>query len=1571
MGQNFSTNRLMPDINVIMTKYFPKYQIIKILNNGMLSKTLLILNGKDPNPLILKCFLKHDYKEEDRKIHKREVEKLNQVKNIISSTINYNIVPILSLVDDYRVGMIFRQYIKYDLKERMYLLPYLTYIEKVWITFQLLFTLNHINKLNLVHGDLKPENILITANLSLYISDFASYKPAYIKSGDYTYYFGSNNSADMKGCYLAPERLLQDEEINIKENIKNMKMDVFSVGAIIAELFLEKELFNFTTLLNYKKGNKEIIDIDEILIQIKNEKIRELIYNMIKINPEERIDISQALNFFVDEICPIGIKGYIFHFNAMINTTKFWKSDLIIGHIYRYWDPIWKMLHGPKSISPKLYQHINLEIANKIILDDPFYKYNSIDSVFLCDDKNELIVDKYKLNFFPQKKTLLPEIENNLELFDNKNNKECIYIIINYLLQSMQNTKYDTSILIATEMIFNLVKKSDDIIKLQLIIPYFMNNLRKKNFLIKLLSLKYIFDLFYSIDYQKLILPVTEYNYFHNYIFPFFLRYSQDSLMILEFFNNLEKIIELENIFLNITLKSRIIRLKQKIKEEEKDSKKNKEEKAIKKNLMLEIYKDYDNSLEEFTNSIHKIITDIIGGRSEVDLLILVIRKLPVVLEYFGTNKAKDFNMLILNNFNKREWRLQKEILIQIPKMLKILGRKNLVTYILPCIDSLISNNSEEMKIIELIKTLNKFINMEYLYPKEIAPIFNRLYYCFIHPNINIRFHIMELLKNILSKISKEEAYMYFYRTLSRYVNVPIIDMDIKYIQNIFEQNISRVLYQLELNGIKYIDDDNNPNNKDDNEFKKNYEYKKILPLIKGNIEAFKTGNKMSYDDVVSKNSEEIRVMEKENNRTLKYNNNYYYNSDYMKETILNKIMSYKNHSLIQPLEKYIQREFAKNEQSIADTLERRILSSIFWISDVIDTYDIPIYTDNINFPFENSNKNILSLDPFKITYLLKTLGISMKLYRLEELLKDNTERTKTQINLGKNIPNSNTIININNAQIKKIKEIDEINYLENYNYNKDFNNWRPKGQILSTLYDHNNTPIEKLIPMKENQFASFDKEGNSIVWKIKLNEDNNLIKIDKIWNFNSQNKYRTKYKNVFSQLDNMTLVIGSQNNLFQYYPSRNPELNDSSKKLCETLDEAEITCLKTFGNNSNESQKIIFGDNNGRINISDQRMDKIALEKKISKHKGIFNCISESFHENNFFIGTLDGNLLNYDLRINDIVEEYKYNENDNTPILNIGLYKTIKNVEYDIQPFNNNLINNNINEYLILLTAGNEHEISFWNFNNSIFHCDLLLTVNTLDTLDNEGLKPLLVDIPTLNKKQNKYCLNYFENYEYKNNINYLYKLSSKYSSNNITKKILLSTYDYDFNYYLNIDPSRISNFYENYTTPQCISTPQCVKLPENNYLNSPFIISSGNDMTIRYWDFKKEKITANNNKKQLEQNKCYIINAHNNISFCEFTKSYFNGTEILQSNEKYKISKKKKYMKSLSEYLYYNGLEFHAMMQDEFFHSNDQMEYWTKLADASHKSIISDLLTMNINDNLNLLISCSWDGTVKIWK
>ena len=1565
MGQRFSPNRVSPDINVVMNKYYPQYKIIKTLNNGILSKTLLVLNDIDKNPLITKVFLKHDFNDEDRLIHKHEVEKIESIQNKLFLTNNYNIAPIIKIIDDYNLGMIFRQYVKFNLKERLFLMPDLSYIEKIWLTFQLLVAVNNLVSLNLVHGDLKPENILLTSNLSVYISDFGTYKPAYILIDDitsYTYYFGSNNSADMCGCYLAPERLIEKGEN--KDNNKFSYMDIFSLGVIIAEIFLEKDLFDFSSLLNYKKGNKELFNIDDILIKIQNEKIRKLIYEMIKINPEERINISDALNYFSNEICPIGIKGFIFQFNAMINSTNFWKPDLIIGHLYRNWIPLWKIFYGPDSIPELLYQHLNLEIANKIILDDPFYKPNSAKSVFVSNEKNELFVDNYKLNFYPQKRNLIPELLDNKNIFKENNNKDCVFIIINYLLEAMQNCRYDSSILVAMEMIMNFSKSIDDISKLKIIIPYFMNNLREKDYIIKISSLNHIFDLFYSINYNNLILPVTEYNYFHAYIIPFLFRFCRYSELIIDFFNNLEKIIELEDIFLNITLKSRIFRLKEKIKEEENDDNnkakgKNKQEKINKKNLITEIFSDYDNSLEEFKNSLFKIISDVIGGKNEIDLIIIVIRKLPILLELYGKNKLNDFNIFILNNFNKTSWELQKEALIQIPKMIKTFGNKYLIDYIMPCIESLISNNSNEFKIIELIKAINQFFETGYLKPNETAFYFNKLVHFYLHPNYNIRYHIIKLLKNILSKLTQEEAFIYLFESINKYIDVPLLEINMKNINKNIVKYLSRVRYQLELDNINY-------------EIFNNYECINILPLLKDDLDLFKRGNKMANEDIINKNAEEIKSFDNDINIKNKiiYNNNYYYNSYFIQNILKDKLNTYKKYSLLSPLNKFIKKEMAKTEQSVGGTLEAKIFSRIYWISDIIENYEIPHFTNNTNFPFEDNNDNIISKDPFKITYVLKTLGISMKLVKFEELLKD-TNSTSNKYKNTFQINNKNLRGNNNNNQIKKnLQEIKSIKYLNNYNYNKSFSNWRPKGQIISTLYDHKDIPVEKLISMNDNKFCSFDHEGNAIVWNIIPSDNEDIVNIKKIWDFNCQKKYRIKYKNVFASLDNLTFIIGSENSLIQYFPNRNAILNDASNKLCQSSDNSDITCVKTFGLQATENQKIIFCTRNGSINISDQRMNKVALYKNISKEKGVFNCISESFEDNNFYMGSLDGSLLYYDLRVNDIVNEYKYNENENIPILGINLYRPLKNFDYEIEHFNNN------DKYIILWTGNDEHEISFWNKNNSYFYCDLLLTVNILD--NEKELKPLHIEIPSLTYKQNIFN-NGIENKEFLNYFNYLYRLSTMYNNSNKTKKILTSFTENDFDFYLNSNFSKISNFYENSSTVQCVSSPQELEFSNNLYSNTPYIISGGNDMTIRYWDLAKEKININRSYRytdidEYENKKSYIINAHNNISYCKFTKSSFDGTDILQCNEVYDSKKKKKNMNGLSEYQYFNGIAFHALSQNEFDESNQELKFCTKLADASHKGIITDLLTYNINykDNkMNFLISSSWDGTVKIWK
>ena len=304
MGQKLSQQKISTDAKAFIRKYYPEYPYVEHLNDGIMNKSVIISSDKDHSPLVLKIFYKDNYDEKDKKKYEIELDKIKKLQvKLLSDNYKINVVPIINIKDDYRSGILYRQYIGISLRERIYLMPYLTYIDKVWITFQLLYLFNKLNNMQVFHGDLKPENILLTSNLSVYIADFATYKPAYIHVNDlasYTYYFGSYNTDNMKGCYLAPERLCNVKEIDEKLD-KNSSMDVFSLGLIIAELFLEKVIFDFTSLRNYKKGEISNKQLENLLKDIKNIKIKNLVLDMIKTNPEERLTIDAALKRFTEE----------------------------------------------------------------------------------------------------------------------------------------------------------------------------------------------------------------------------------------------------------------------------------------------------------------------------------------------------------------------------------------------------------------------------------------------------------------------------------------------------------------------------------------------------------------------------------------------------------------------------------------------------------------------------------------------------------------------------------------------------------------------------------------------------------------------------------------------------------------------------------------------------------------------------------------------------------------------------------------------------------------------------------------------------------------------------------------------------------------------------------------------------------------------------------------------------------------------------------------------------------------------------------------------------------------------
>ena len=1594
MGQKIARSKTTIDVDYFLLSDYPQFQKIKIINNGLLYKSILVNNNYDNSTLILKIFPKADF---DPLIYNKMKNKLQEIKNKIdkkkvkSNSYNkfYNISPILKLEDKQRAGIIIRQNFFIDLRERIYTLPYLTKIEKIWIIFQFFYGIYQLHLSGIYHGDLKIENILLTSNNSVFITDISPYKPAYIQIddiGSYTCYFENANDKNFKSCYLAPERIVDKEEFQLK-NIYELtpSMDVFSAGIIFAELLLDENLLDFTKISAYKKNNDII---EQILNKIKDEKIRNLIRKMTVLNPNERIDIKEVLQIMINDICPITMTQMLIHMNNLITTTEYWKPDIMIGLIYKHWRQIWKMIFGLNDKIPLLYQKLNFGIINELTLfhlfkdikgdiqknkeaeilkmqikqKEKIYKleieYNKkMEEIKKKKDPNRENIDN-KLQMLKEQQRKKKEEEekknfenekikeeeiitnnNNIEqneeetkkeeeeeiifdllidledlgklknessldksVFDKNDNRETLRIIMSYVLHNMDTVKYDSSNLVAIEILKNYSIKFSDYEKLDIIIPYFIANLNRKNTLCVITTINYLFELFYSINYKELILPIFSYKYFDAYIFPAFheLQKSKNNMLILAFINSIDKLIDLEKKFLNCSLKSRIINYNDKI------SKKNIEE--ITSNNITSLYQnqkinttiyesqekifhDYDISLKEFKEKLFEYVSDLISSNEEIDVIIALIRQLPALLIFYGKEKTNDFIKFIINNINKTQWIIQREILKYIPQMIVTLGEDALNNYLLTCMEMLISNNSNELKIFELINTILILFKMDYLSKETAIDFYIKLFPFIEHPNINIRNKIIELTKQILSELTKEEIYLNLFNPLKNYLYCPGYNLNDNIIEEYSKERLSRIIYDFELRNISFSE----------KKIKQiDLNAKTLLMEIISNIKENSFGGNIIYS----------------------------FNSDLERKIYGINLSEGRNFNEIIPKEF---KRFCKNNSEEGANLVT-FICKIMWLGDLSSVCSIPKIKTNEDVSFRFDNNSIITSENFKINFLFKTLKVNLKLVTLNDFLNEEKD--------------SNDYKN----EIKYLRTI-----RNNYKSNK-FEKWRPQGQLISTLYNHKRKPVEKLISIDNNQFASIDNEAGFFLWNI--NNDYGEIILNKNFSFNEKNEENLKilYNKTIRIIDNMSFIFASGENLYEL----NPHLKSTSDFLIKLYENKEntsdnknnITCSIGFGEDVQESQKIFFSQENGYLNIKDKRMNKIALSTYIPIENGIISCMYKS---SNFglYLGTLNGFILNYDTRINTISNYYKYS--NNKPIIGISNYNSRHGFGFPNKyP--------NMRNYLMIWTGSDDHEISLWNKED--FNCEILFKVNKTYS---SGLDSIIVEIPEIEKE-------YYNSNEKKLfNIMYSYN-KLKYLDNKTYTKNKGLIFSKIKNDYSNIEEriKNITNIYQNPSTVQTVFSP--MNLNSENY---PYIISAGNDMTIRYWSIINEN---NLNKEENQENFSYLINAPENMSNCFFTKSIFGENIILQSNEIFNIYDYKKSVIGFSEYQLFNGITCHTSIQNEFKEElNVTLNYCTRISDSSHKNVISDIIPMalkyDIDDGLekysNLLISSSWDGTVKIWK
>lgn len=273
------------------------------------SRFLKCVRGRhEDGQVVVKLFVKSGTL--DLKKYAKQVQREKDLLFSIPNALSFQ-----SIKETDRAGYLVRQYISSNLYDRISTRPFLESIEKRWIVFQLLSGLRDCHGRGVHHGDIKTENVLVTSWNWVYLTDFAFFKPTYLPENnpaDFSYYF---DTSFRRTCYLAPERFLESHET--KGGAITDAMDIFSLGCVIAELFLEgSPLFDLSQLFKYKAGE---YDPMVLLDKIDDLEIRSLIAHMIGLDPDKRYSADEYLIKWRRRAFPNYFTEFLHEYVAMIS----------------------------------------------------------------------------------------------------------------------------------------------------------------------------------------------------------------------------------------------------------------------------------------------------------------------------------------------------------------------------------------------------------------------------------------------------------------------------------------------------------------------------------------------------------------------------------------------------------------------------------------------------------------------------------------------------------------------------------------------------------------------------------------------------------------------------------------------------------------------------------------------------------------------------------------------------------------------------------------------------------------------------------------------------------------------------------------------------------------------------------------------------------------------------------------------------------------------------------------------------------------------------------------------------
>ncbi|KAI9491130.1 hypothetical protein BDB00DRAFT_930702 [Zychaea mexicana] len=770
----------------------------KSIGNARFMKTIC---GRHKDSLVVvKIFVKSDPQLSLSKNVKKlqdEHDALNDVPNTFSCQ---------RILETEKAAYIVRQYFYSSLYDRISTRPFLTLIEKKWISYQILRGVADAHAKNIYHGDIKTENVMVTSWNWAYLVDFASYKPTYLPEDDPADFLFFFDMSSRRSCYIAPERFYQSGT-EIDQRMKNLgigdqideltpEMDIFSVGCIIAELFLEgTSVFSLSQLFKYRSDE---YSPNANLDKIEDEHIRDMVKHMIQLDPNARYTADRYLAEWCDKAFPRYFYTFLHHYISSV-TDKGYNVSTQDGTTAP---------NAPASTTTQAISGLNTTNRKLTDADEKIERiYHDFDKIAYFVDANVSqgdsntdtgsLIDERRRTLSDLPKTIasaiiLPPTLNipNYEpdsAFTNRTgslrkpgatSEQGSLIFLSFVCSLLRNAAYPSSKLKALDILLALGEHLPDDVKLDRLVPYLMTLLTDETALVRANAIKTLTQVLCMVES---ISPINA-RIFPEYILPSVREFAtdQDVLVRTTYASCIALLAETALRFLEMTqlLKNNNAYLLGDADTEE-----------------LDFESTYDSSLQDLKSVIQEQVTTLLID-SESTVKRALLSNITCLCVFFGRQKANDILLShMITYLNDKDWMLRSTFFESIKGVGTYVGARSLDEYILPLMIQALTD-AEEFVIEKVLNSLTSLTDLDLFNKIKLWELIGTVAPLMCHPSTWIRYGAIGFIASASKNLSQTDLWCIVYPRLMPFLTTEIVEIDEYHLMENVKAPLSRQVYE-------------------------------------------------------------------------------------------------------------------------------------------------------------------------------------------------------------------------------------------------------------------------------------------------------------------------------------------------------------------------------------------------------------------------------------------------------------------------------------------------------------------------------------------------------------------------------------------------------------------------------------------------------------------------------------------------------------------------------------------------------------------------------------------------------